>query len=266
VSHIPRTKFNSVAIYYSWLTAHGTVFLRQKNQEILHFLFILKIHYSIHNSPHTLLIIACELNAKQQLTRAVITHFSENLCCHDSRQSECDYQRCTTNTIQCPTHLPLNLWHGWDVQGIVQYYCGYVYEIKENIHFNRAFRRLCDVVHSLGRHVTYYRHLTPPKYSVDNNAGNVGYGRIRHTEVTKEVMFELQNVARMYNSSQSTPTLCKNYTKNSAENKLLFPGLEMFVPRMPNEIYHVTHTVNGTNLQMLQYATLLRTSIVTKEI
>lgn len=60
-------------------------------------------------------------------------------------------------------------------------------------------------------------------------------------------------------------TLCKNYTKNSAGNKLLFPGLEMFVPRMSNEIYHVTRKLKSTNLQMLQYATLLRPSIVTKE-
>jgi len=52
---------------------------------------------------------------------------------------------------------------------------------------------------------------------------------------------------------------------NSAGNKLLFPGLEMFEPRMSNEIYHVTQNVNGTNLQMLQYAVLLRPSIVTKE-
>jgi len=39
----------------------------------------------------------------------------------------------------------------------------------------------------------------------------------------------------------------------------------MFVPRMSNEIYHVTQKLNGTNLQMLQYETLLRPSIVTEE-
>jgi hypothetical protein len=89
----------------------------------------------------------------------------------------------------------------------VQYYCGCIYEIKETIHFKRAFKRLCDIVHSLGRHVTYYRHLAPPKCNVADNAENVGYGRIRDTEVTKEVMFELQNVARMYNSSQNTNTV-----------------------------------------------------------
>jgi hypothetical protein len=93
------------------------------------------------------------------------------------------------------------------VQGIVQYYCGCAYEIKENIHFNRAFRLLCDVVQSLGRDVIYYHHLTPPKYNAADNAENVGYGRIRYTEVTNEVMFELQNVARMYNSSEKANTV-----------------------------------------------------------
>ena len=92
------------------------------------------------------------------------------------------------------------------MQGIVQYYCGCAYEIKENIHFNRAFRQLYDVVHSMGRDVIYYNHLTPPKYNVADNAENVGYGRIKHTEVTNEVMFEIQNVARMYNSSEKTNT------------------------------------------------------------
>jgi len=42
---------------------------------------------------------------------------------------------------------------------------------------------------------------------VADNAENVGYGRIRYTEVTNEVMFELQNVARMYNSSENTKTV-----------------------------------------------------------
>jgi hypothetical protein len=34
---------------------------------------------------------------------------------------------------------------------------------------------------------------------------------------------------------------------------------------LANEIYHVIQKLNGTNLQMLQYATLLRSSIVTTE-
>jgi len=93
------------------------------------------------------------------------------------------------------------------VQAIVQYYCGCTYEIKENIHFNRAFIRLCDVVHSLGRDVIHYHHLTPPKYNVADKAENVGYGRISCTEITNEAMFELQNVARMYDSSEKTNTV-----------------------------------------------------------
>jgi hypothetical protein len=143
VSRIPRTKLNSIITYYSTQNSISwEANSRQENQKILDLLFNLKIHYSIHNSPHNLPIILCEFNAKQQLTIFVITHFSENLCCHDSRQSECEYPKMYHKYNSMSTHLPLNLWHGWDVQGNVQYYFGCAYEIKENIHFNRGFQTI----------------------------------------------------------------------------------------------------------------------------
>jgi hypothetical protein len=51
---------------------------------------------------------------------------------------------------------------------------------------------MCDVVPSFGRDVIHYHHLTSPKYNVADNAENVGYGRIRYTKVTNEVIFELR--------------------------------------------------------------------------
>jgi hypothetical protein len=58
----------------------------------------------------------------------------------------------------------------------------------------------------LGIDVIYYPHLIPPKYNVVDNAENVIYGRIINTEVTNEVIFKLQNVEWLYNSSENTNT------------------------------------------------------------